>query len=200
MNAFATAIRFTILAITTASPLCCQTVKVGNCIVDSELIRLPNCAVKNRNGRLYITRGFLKTFFSGGGFGVAASTVTVDGTRLAWSDIPGAGWAYFDRSGLVVVKNVATMDNGASQFHHGLVRVTVGNKWGLANAHGKLVVPMKLDGALDYEEGSGWRVCTQCRTEGDGELSWFTGGQWKWLDQYGRYTGEAPDPMARSHQ
>jgi len=200
MTPLAKAIQFTVLVIASAFPLVGEVVKVGTCAVDSELLILPDCAVVNRSGNLYIVHGFLRTFFSDGGFGIAVSTVMVEGHRLAWSDIPHAGWAYFNRNGLVVVKNVATMDNGASQFHHGLVRVTISNKWGLANIRGEMVVPMTYDGILEYEESYGWRVCSGCRTESDGEHSWFVGGKWQWLDQKGRLSGEAPDPMVSRNE
>lgn len=189
-----------VLAIAAALPMQGQIVKVGDCAVDSEVLSLPECAVRTQNGQMYVNKGFLKTFFKDGGFGLAVTTVSVHGHRLAWSNLPHAGWAYFDRSGRIVVKNVATADNGASQFYHGLVRVTQGDKWGLADDNGDLVVPLHYDGLLDYEEGQGWRVCSDCHTASDGEHSWFVGGKWQWLDQHGHVTGAAPDPVSGLNQ
>jgi hypothetical protein len=52
------------------------------------------------------------------------------------------GWIYVDRTGRVLARNVAAMDNGADGFHTGLVRVTRDGKWGLATTRGRLAVPM----------------------------------------------------------
>jgi hypothetical protein len=115
--------------------------------------------------------------------------------RLASVVLPGGGWAYFNRRGLIVVQDVATFDNGASSFHNGLVRVVRNKKWGLANAQGLFVVPLKYDGMLEYEESNkGWKVCMDCREVSDGEHSWFEGGEWYWLDRRGKVAGKAGDP------
>ena len=85
-----------------------------------------------------------------------------------------------------MVRNVATMDNFANAFHYGLVRVSNGGKWGLADMHGRLVVSLRYDGMLDYQPGEGWKACLGCRSVSDGEHSGFDGGHWISLDRYGK--------------
>jgi hypothetical protein len=76
--------------------------------------------------RLYITLVFVRPIFKG----IAS--------HLASRLLPDGGWAYFDRTGLVRVKDVAPFDNGASYFHSGLVRVVRDGKYGLASDRGGL--------------------------------------------------------------
>jgi hypothetical protein len=169
--------------------------KFGGCQVDFELIQLPPCAVETENGQMRILKEFAEFVLTHRQVGVAACPVTVNGHRLAWANLPDGGWAYFDRAGLVVVPNVAMMDNGASPFHFGLVRVTTKGKWGLSNSEGKLVVPLTYDGILEFEPGHGWRACAGCAIKADGEYSFLTGGRWFWLNKIGQVSGDAPDPM-----
>ena len=185
------------LAFATAAPCKAQIVKYGECAIDLELMTLPGCALESRNGHLYVLRRFAVDVLSSRVSGVAAVPVSVGGHRLAWTALPDAGWAYFDRSGLVVVENVATMDNAADEFHNGLVRINVGNKWGLASLHGKVIAPLTFDGVLDVSGDHGWLACKGCRTVNDGEHSWFEGGEWFRLDRKGRVVGTATDPTAK---
>jgi hypothetical protein len=139
--------------------------------------------LKTKDGHVYVSKEYLPLFFPSGN------------ARLASAGMPGGGWAYFNRHGLIVVQDVATFDNGASSFHSGLVRVVRNSKWGLANSQGLFVVPLKYDGMLEYEESNkGWRVCTGCREVSDGEHSWSEGGEWHWLDRLGKVAGKALDP------
>jgi hypothetical protein len=62
--------------------------------------------------------------------------------KMATAGLEGKGWIYVDRTGRVLARNVAAMDNGADGFHTGLVRVTRDGKWGLATTRGRLAVPM----------------------------------------------------------
>jgi len=144
------------------------------CVVDREVLQLPRCALETRRGQLYVARRFLPSLF------------TAQRSLLAAVFLPDEGWAYVDRRGLLVVRHVATMDNGPSEFHHGLVRVTEAGKWGLADTRGRLVVPLRYDGMLDYDDEGGWRACTGCGTASDGEHAWFTGGEWISLDRKGK--------------
>ena len=134
---------------------------------------VPACAIETLHDRTQVIAKYVPAMF--------AST----SERLTAVFLP-TGWVYIDRHGMVVVSDVAVMDNGASDFHHGLVRVTRDGRWGLADTHGRLVVPFKYNGMLDYQPGKGWEVCTGCRAASDGEHGWFEGGQWGWLDRHGR--------------
>jgi hypothetical protein len=129
--------------------------------------------METHNGKPHVVAKYVRTLF--------ASTRG----RLTAAFLP-TGWAYINHRGLVVVDNVAVMDNYANDFHRGLVRVTRNSKWGLADTHGRLVVPFKYDGMLDYQPGKGWEVCTGCRAASDGEHGWFEGGEWQLLDRSGR--------------
>ena len=160
----------------------------GGCVVDSEIWALPQCALEMKGGRLYVANRYLRLYFP-------------RKEPLAWALLPdgersrGGGWAYFDRKGRIVVQNVATMDNGPNDFHHGLVRVVHKGKWGLANLHGAIVVPLKYDGMLDFDEHSKrWVVCSDCHDVTSGEYHWFEAGEWFWLDQHGRFGGRCPPP------
>ena len=177
-----------------------QVVRHGDCAVDAEVLVLPKCALETKAGHLYVSQSYLILYFP-----PTSSTLPPAGSALAGKHelasvhLPGShGWAYFDRSGRIVVQNVATMDNGPSDFHHGLVRVTYDGKYGLANRHGKLIVPMKYDGMLDYEPKNGWLACTRCHPETDssGEYHHFKGGSWVWLGPHGDVLRAGKDPSA----
>ncbi len=168
-----------------------QVVQVGNCKVDLELIELPPCAVENRNGRIFILKGLTEILFTQPS--VIAKRVKVDGRSLACLLVPGAGWSYIDRSGQVIVKDVAILDNGGSPFHHGLVRINRDGKWGLANSKGELVVPPEFDGILEFDSGH-WLACKGCKTKRSGEHSFFKGGGWFAIDQRGKVVGKAHEP------
>jgi hypothetical protein len=161
------------LAATLAGPARAE----GACVVDRELLVLPRCALKTRGGQSYVAQPFVRRLFG------------KTGEKMAAAGTEGEGWIYFDRTGRVLVRNVAMMDNGADGFHHGLVRVTRDGKWGLATTRGRLAVPMEFDGILDpVESDRRWAACKGCRTAGDGEHNWFEGGTWYWIDPQGKVT------------
>jgi hypothetical protein len=187
------------VAIIAAAPCDAQIGIYGDCAVDFELASLPDCAVSTREGRLYVHRGFVDDVFSGKDTGIAAHAVRVGKNRLAWTHLPADGWAYFDPTGLIVVQHVAMMDNGASDFHRGLVRVTSGDKWGLADVRGNMIAPLKYDGILEYESKRGWLACEGCRTVHQGDYSWFTGGEWVWLASKGSVVSKATDPTIKKN-
>lgn len=148
------------------------------CVVGSEpfVLAVPACAAQEHDGRLQIDPGHLVDFdFNPHG--------------LAAVNLTGSGWVYVDRHGWVIVRDVAIMNNLANEFHHGLVRVTRGGKWGLANAQGKLVVPLQYDGMLDYQPQTGWLACEGCRVVRDGEYHRFEGGKWLLLNAQGKVKG-----------
>ncbi|HEX4322274.1 MAG TPA: WG repeat-containing protein [Acidobacteriaceae bacterium] len=176
-----------------------QVISHGDCTVDSEVWSLPACAFEKHNDKLFVSKAYLSLFFSSNGTAIQTST----SRNLAWTHMPTSGWAYFNRTGLVVVQNVATMDNGPNDFHHELVRVTKGKKWGLSDPQGRLVVPLQYDGMMDYEEGKGWLACSGCHTETDagGEYYFFKGGKRVWLNSQGKVSGTANDPsLARGQK
>ena len=175
-----------------------QVMKFGGCSIDFELMELPNCAARIQDGRPYVLKELAEYVLSRPQVGVAAWPVTVGRQRLAASHFPGDSWVYFDRRGIVVVKNVAEIDNGPADFHLGLVLVTRGEKWGLANARGQLVVRFTYDQIFDYEHNRGWLACTGCRkVRVDEEHFSAEGGKWVWLDAHGHVTGNATDPSSR---
>ncbi|HTJ30553.1 MAG TPA: WG repeat-containing protein [Acidobacteriaceae bacterium] len=159
-----------------------QVIRSGNCTVDYELLQLPACALETHNGKLYLSKPYLQLFFSPTGKSLATGTPG----NLASTYLPDEGWAYLDHTGLVVVRNVAVMDNGANAFHYELVRITRSGKWGLADIHGKIVVPFTYDGMLDYQKGQGWPACTGCSYVHQGEYGYFRGGKWVALTRQGK--------------
>ncbi|MEO8925066.1 MAG: WG repeat-containing protein [Caldimonas sp.] len=164
-----------------------QEVPRDACAVDPDLPSVPSCALKTGHGQRHVIARYVPLLF-------AATRRRLVAVRLP------TGWAYIDRHGLIVVDDVAVMDNGANDFHQGLVRVTRNGKWGLADTHGRQVVPLTYDGMLDYQIGKGWKVCTGCRAASDGEHGWFEGGKWDLLDRIGRpvrqnHPGKSPRPV-----
>jgi hypothetical protein len=174
----------------------------AGCHVDAEEAAigvLPACAVLRQHGKLRVVQRHLAAL-AFNPYGLAP--VCLQGIGGASSD---TCWAYVNRRGWVIVRDVAVMDNGANEFHHGLVRVTRGGKWGLADTRGKLVVPLRYDGMLDHDPQHGWSSCTGCRAVQD---QWgyheFVGGQWLRLNARGKVIGPmqapgAPAPQAKAH-
>lgn len=174
-----------------------QVLNFRGCAIDLELMVLPKCSVEIKDGHLYVMKEFADYVFSHRRImGVAVERIDVEGHHLASTGVAGAGWVYFDHTGRVVVQNVATMDNGADAFYHGLVRVTKDKKWGLSNVEGKLIVPMQYDWVGGDEKG--WVACSGCREVSAGEHSWFSGGTWVRLGRHGQVLGKTADPNLRS--
>jgi hypothetical protein len=180
-----------LLLLVASSSLKSQTVQVGNCKVDLELMSLPPCAVETRNDRVFILKELAEILFTQPS--ITARIVKLDGQSLACVFIPETGWSYINRNGQVIVKHVAFLDNGGSPFHHGLVRINLDKKWGLANATGRLVVPLEFDGIYEFRSGR-WLACKGCKLQKSGEYSFFTGGDWFAIDQRGRAIGKAEEP------
>ena len=99
------------------------------------------------------------------------------------------GWIYVDRKGRVIIRDVAPFDNGADEFHEGLVRFRKNGKWGFAAPNGIVVIPAKYDGAYIFENGVA-RVCIGCHdactSQNDCEHHTFEGGQHFKIDRRGK--------------
>jgi len=157
-----------------------ESLTVGGCTVDDEIVQLPRCSLTIEQGQLYLRSEFLKFLFPGRDKHLVGRAVEGEN-----------GYVYFNRCGRAVIRNVAMMDNGADYFQHGIVRVVRDGKWGLANQQGKLIVPLRFDGILPAADNQRrWAACTGCKTVTDawGEHSWFEGGTWFWIDTQGRVT------------
>jgi len=172
-----------LLALGLAAPVFAQSAARSDCPVDPAIIALPACAFAQVHGRLRVDAAH-------------GAALSFNRHGLAAAYLTGVGWTYVDRHGWVVVRDVAVFDNGASPFHHGLVRVTRGDKWGLADARGRLVAPLRYDGMLEYDPRTGWAACEGCRIERDksGEHSWFAGGRWLRLNAQGKRIGPVRAP------
>jgi len=169
-----------------------RVIRSGGCTVDSELPRLPTCALEIQNGRLHVSKAYLPLFFASTGTTLQLGTPG----NLASTLLPEGDWAYLNRTGLIVVRNVAMMDNGANEFHYGLLRVAKDNKWGLADIRGRMIVPLTYDGILDYRADEGWLACTGCKLVKQGEYGYFQGGNWVRLDHCGKVISPAEPPLA----
>ena len=148
------------------------------CPVDPEIIQLPPCAVRHEGGRLQVIAN-------------QTAALTFNRYGLAAACLPESCWSYVNRRGWVIVRDVAVIDNGAGEFHHGLVRVTRDGKWGLSDTRGKRVVPLRYDGMLEFDPENGWLACSQCSEVHEDEHSWFEGGKWWRLNSQGKVIGRA---------
>jgi hypothetical protein len=166
-------------------PLHAQMIRVGSCKVDLGAWELPSCAIETKGEELFILKELVKPLGEG-------RWTQVGDSQVAWTALS-TGFSYFDRSGRIVVTHVAPFDNGPSPFHEGLVRIVQNDKWGLADAKGKLIVPREYDGILEFEGGS-WLACIHCTIETMGEYHRFTGGAWVAIDRFGKVIGPVKDP------
>src|SRR5689334_19943597 len=90
------------------------------------------------------------------------------------------GWMYVNRGGRVVITGVPTFENGADEFHDGLVRFVKNHKYGFADRNGNTVIAPKYDGAMRFENGRA-KVCLGCVdkcVEPECEHHVFSGGRW----------------------
>ncbi|HHR6078709.1 TPA: WG repeat-containing protein [Providencia alcalifaciens] len=70
-------------------------------------------------------------------------------------------------------------DNGLDPESEGLYRIRQGEKIGYANAQtGEIVIEPIYDCAHPFENGKA-DVGMKCEVEGDGEHSWWVGGEWQ---------------------
>ena len=69
-------------------------------------------------------------------------------------------------------------DNWPDEAQDGVYRIRQGNKIGFADAvTGKIVIDAIYDCAYPFEDGKA-KVGIGCKTETDGEHSWWVGGDW----------------------
>lgn len=141
----------------------------------------PECLTLNKQGQLVLAPSLAKRLSFG-----AEGLASVYSSRL--------GWMYVNRKGKIVIRGVATMDNGADYFSDGLVRFAQNGKWGYANARGRVVVVPAYDGALPFDNGIG-RVCQGCKStcaEASCEHHVLAGGEWACLNTRGEKSACPP--------
>lgn len=146
------------------------------CAVDDDDIpwQVPDCALIERQGEQYLAAKYL-----------TSRRLEFNAYDLAWFHLHSGGYVYINRTGRIVISDVAIMDNGAEAFHHGLVRLERGGRYGFADRNGRIVVPIRYGGASNSDD-EGPRVCVGCRLERKGEYGFFTKGQWFSVDAGGR--------------
>jgi hypothetical protein len=169
---------FRIVAIMLAWSIACTGSLLGQskpqCTIGPEDVpwSFPACALTEAHGEQYVSPKYLKD-------------LEFNGYGLTWIHLVPGGYVYVDRKGRVVIRDVSMMDNGADWFHRGLVRLERGGKYGFADSEGRVIVPIRYDGASNTDE-DGPRVCVGCRVERQGEHGVFKGGQWFNVDPHGR--------------
>ena len=153
------------------------------CVVeDKDTPTMPRCVIESHHGALVIPRRYWM-YPSFNKYGLAAFTI------LSF------GRVYIDRDGRIVVRDVAFMDSGPDDFHHGLVRIERDGMWGYADPSGHIVVPMKYSCALNCKDqyaDVGPFLCVGCRMKKHGEYEDCVGGKWFLTDRTGRLTPAAP--------
>jgi hypothetical protein len=160
------------------------------CVVeDIDTPTMPACVIQARGDALYIPKKYwMHPSFNRYG--------------LSGFWIQSFGRVYINRSGRVVIRDVAMMDNGLDDFHHGLVRINRDQMWGFADPSGRIVVPVKYSCALNYKDQNqdyGPLVCTGCRVEKQGEYESCRGGQWFKVDSHGQLEpAPAPNPEPKA--
>jgi hypothetical protein len=149
------------------------------CVVeDIDAPMMPACVVQSRNGILYIPKKYwMHPSFNR--YGLSAFIIESFGN------------VYIDRAGRIVIRDVASIDNGPDDFHHGLIRINRGGKWGYADPTGRIVVPVKYSCALNFRDqfqNVGPIICVGCRWEQQGEYHACLGGEWFRTDSEGHLT------------
>jgi hypothetical protein len=106
--------------------------------------------------------------------------------RLALVVKPGVGWVGINRQERVLFK-AYLFDNGPDYPAEGLLRVV--NDAGLIGyadtATGRVVLPPRYEAAFPFDSGRA-RVGSRCRSETDGEHSWWNCAEWHAIDHQGR--------------
>jgi len=149
------------------------------CIVeDMDTAMMPACVIQSRGAGLYIPRKYwMHPSFNR--YGLAVFTIQSFGN------------VYINRNGRIVIRDVAWIDNGPDDFHHGVVRINRDGKWGFADPSGRMVVPAKYSCATNFRDqfqDYGPLVCVGCRMERRGEYESCLGGQWFHADSHGQLT------------
>jgi len=148
---------------------------------------MPDCVIQTRNGALYVPKNYwMHPSFNRYG--------------LSGFLIQSFGSVYINRSGRIVIRDVAFMDNGLDQFHHGLVRVNRDQMWGFADPSGRIVVPLKYSCALNYKDqyqDVGPLVCVGCRIEQQGDYHGCVDGTWFHVDSHENIASSpSPGPLS----
>jgi len=158
------------------------------CVVeDIDTTTLPACVIQARNDALFIPKKYWMH-------------PTFNRYGLSPFTIQSFGHVYINHTGRIVIRDVATIDNGPDDFHHGLVRINHDQMWGYADPSGRIVVPVKYSCALNYKDkyqDYGPLVCSGCRLEKQGEYTSCLGGQWFQVDIHG-HLEPAPSPVPES--
>jgi hypothetical protein len=158
------------------------------CVVeDIDEPSMPACVVQAQNDAFYIPKKYwMHPTFNR--YGLSAFT------------IQSFGRVYINHSGRIVIRDVAMIDNGPDDFHHGFVRINRDEMWGYSDPSGRIVVPVKYSCALNYKDqyqDYGPLVCSGCRLEKQGEYGSCLGGQWFQVDSHGHLkpaSSPVPDP------
>jgi hypothetical protein len=156
------------------------------CVVeDIDTPTMPACVVQAHNDSLSIPKKYwMHPAFNR--YGLAPFTI------LSF------GRVYINRSGRIVIRDVAFIDNGPDDFHHGLVRINRDQMWGYADSSGRIVVPVKYSCALNYKDkydDVGPLVCVGCRMEQQGDYHACVDGSWFHVDAHGRLK-PSPRPLS----
>lgn len=162
-----------------AKPVLSQSKEHPQCVVqDMDTPTMPKCVIQSRSGAMFIPKRYwMHPSFNQ--YDLAAFT------------IQSFGRVYINRTGRIVIRDVAFMDNGPDEFHHGVVRVEHDGKWGYADASGRITVPMQYSCALNYKDQHtdlGPLVCIGCRSEVHDEYRDCVEGQWFHVDAHGNLT------------
>lgn len=106
--------------------------------------------------------------------------------KLALVVKPGVGWVGINRQEQVLF-NAYLFDNGPDYPAEGLLRVV--NDAGLIGyadtATGRLVLPRRYEAAFPGDSGRA-QVGRRYRRETDGEHSWWTCAEWRYIDHQGQ--------------
>lgn len=163
--------------------------RAANCPVkESDQWVKPACIVRVRNGLLFVPRKYLKQ-----------QEFNQYGLTALW--VESFGPLYVNRKGRVVIRDVALIDNGPDDFHHGLVRVLRSGQYGYADPTGRIVVPVKYSCAINFKDQYsviGPLVCVGCRIEKEGEYTACLDAKWFRTDLNGNLT-PVKSPLESDH-
>jgi hypothetical protein len=156
------------------------------CVVeDIDTPTMPACVIQAHNDVLYIPKKYwMHPSFNRYG--------------LSGFWIQSFGRVYVNRSGRIVIRDVALIDNGLDDFHHGLVRINRDQMWGYADPSGRIVVPLKYSCALNYKDkyqDIGPLVCVGCRMQQQGDYQACVDGTWFHVDSHGNIAS-SPSPLS----
>jgi hypothetical protein len=169
-----------------------HTPRESPCVVeDIDTPTMPACVIQTRGDGLYIPKRYWMH-----------SSFNRYGLSGFW--IQSFGRVYINRSGRILIRDVALMDNGLDDFHHGLVRINRDQMWGYADPSGRIVVPVKYSCALNYKdkyEDIGPFVCVGCRIEQQGDYQACVDGTWFSVDSHGNVASTpSPQPLSAKSQ